>query len=220
MIDEADRMIEEVKHDWLDLVEKSINQNKEYHFKDGHLNENKETDSLKPEEGNETKKRKLYDVVTSSKVLSKTLIYDHFGVLHPAPKHPPQKLLFSATLSHNPEKLHVLRLHQPKLFTSAVGGDVGEGGYGDSGKKKSSVRNGDESKVGGDDDDIGGGDDDVETDNDEDDDNAGNSNNDDMSDHDGEKKGAKRKREEKEVETVAKKKLELSMSWTISTFLI
>ncbi|KAI5710049.1 hypothetical protein M8J75_005324 [Diaphorina citri] len=32
----------------------------------------------------------------------------------------PQRLLFSATLSHDPEKLHQLSLFQPKLFTSVV----------------------------------------------------------------------------------------------------
>jgi ATP-dependent RNA helicase DDX51/DBP6 len=43
---------------------------------------------------------------------------------------PPQKLLFSATLTQDPEKLQQLGLFQPKLFTSVVGddqlGDVGE----------------------------------------------------------------------------------------------
>ncbi|XP_063241290.1 probable ATP-dependent RNA helicase Dbp73D [Bacillus rossius redtenbacheri] len=34
---------------------------------------------------------------------------------------PPQKLLFSATLSQDPEKLHQLSLFQPKLFTSSTG---------------------------------------------------------------------------------------------------
>lgn len=34
---------------------------------------------------------------------------------------PPQKLLFSATLSQDPEKLQSLRLFQPKLFTSVIG---------------------------------------------------------------------------------------------------
>lgn len=34
---------------------------------------------------------------------------------------PPQKLLFSATLSQDPEKLQNLRLFQPKLFTSVIG---------------------------------------------------------------------------------------------------
>lgn len=34
---------------------------------------------------------------------------------------PPHKLLFSATLSQDPEKLQNLRLFQPKLFTSVIG---------------------------------------------------------------------------------------------------
>lgn len=38
---------------------------------------------------------------------------------------PPQKLLFSATLSQDPEKLQQLSLFQPKLFTSIV--DSSEG---------------------------------------------------------------------------------------------
>lgn len=35
-------------------------------------------------------------------------------------KRPPQKLLFSATLTQDPEKLQKLSLFQPKLFTSVV----------------------------------------------------------------------------------------------------
>lgn len=35
-------------------------------------------------------------------------------------KRPPQKLLFSATLSQDPEKLQQLGLFHPKLFTSVV----------------------------------------------------------------------------------------------------
>ena len=35
-------------------------------------------------------------------------------------KRPPRKLLFSATLSHDPEKLQKLSLFQPKLFTSTT----------------------------------------------------------------------------------------------------
>lgn len=35
-------------------------------------------------------------------------------------RRPPQKLLFSATLSQDPEKLQKLSLFQPKLFTSIV----------------------------------------------------------------------------------------------------
>jgi ATP-dependent RNA helicase DDX51/DBP6 len=42
---------------------------------------------------------------------------------------PPQKLLFSATLTQDPEKLQQLGLFQPKLFTSVVGDDrLEEGG--------------------------------------------------------------------------------------------
>jgi ATP-dependent RNA helicase DDX51/DBP6 len=36
---------------------------------------------------------------------------------------PPQKLLFSATLTQDPEKLQQLGLFQPKLFTSVVRSD-------------------------------------------------------------------------------------------------
>jgi ATP-dependent RNA helicase DDX51/DBP6 len=41
---------------------------------------------------------------------------------------PPQKLLFSATLTQDPEKLQQLGLFQPKLFTSVVGDDQLENG--------------------------------------------------------------------------------------------
>lgn len=37
-------------------------------------------------------------------------------------KRPPQKLLFSATLSQDPEKLQKIALFRPKLFTSVVEG--------------------------------------------------------------------------------------------------
>jgi hypothetical protein len=43
---------------------------------------------------------------------------------------PPQKLLFSATLTQDPEKLQQLGLFQPKLFTSVVGEDQLENGGG------------------------------------------------------------------------------------------
>ncbi|XP_067002527.2 probable ATP-dependent RNA helicase Dbp73D isoform X2 [Anabrus simplex] len=45
---------------------------------------------------------------------------------------PPQKLLFSATLSQDPEKLQQLSLFQPKLFTSIVGEKIQVGGDGGS----------------------------------------------------------------------------------------
>lgn len=49
----------------------------------------------------------------------------------------PQKLLFSATLSQDPEKLQDLRLFQPKLFTSIVGNLVSTN---DDNSKRASVR--------------------------------------------------------------------------------
>lgn len=41
-------------------------------------------------------------------------------------RRPPQKLLFSATLSQDPEKLQQLGLYQPKLFTSFVKSETSE----------------------------------------------------------------------------------------------
>nr|CAD7399198.1 unnamed protein product [Timema cristinae] len=84
VIDEADRIIENIQDDWLYYVEKHINKG-----------------------------------------------------LHPPPlsvstlqwyRPPPQKLLFSATLSQDPEKLHQLALFQPKLFTSVINesSEIGE----------------------------------------------------------------------------------------------
>ncbi|KAK3913991.1 putative ATP-dependent RNA helicase Dbp73D [Frankliniella fusca] len=46
------------------------------------------------------------------------------SIRHP----PPQKLLFSATLSQDPEKLQQLGLFQPRLFTSVVNGTTPEEG--------------------------------------------------------------------------------------------
>jgi hypothetical protein len=45
------------------------------------------------------------------------------GALESTSTPPPQKLLFSATLTQDPEKLQQLGLFQPKLFTSVVGDD-------------------------------------------------------------------------------------------------
>jgi ATP-dependent RNA helicase DDX51/DBP6 len=50
------------------------------------------------------------------------------GALESISSPPPQKLLFSATLTQDPEKLQQLGLFQPKLFTSVVGDD--QQGYG------------------------------------------------------------------------------------------
>jgi len=51
------------------------------------------------------------------------------GALESISSPPPQKLLFSATLTQDPEKLQQLGLFQPKLFTSVVGDEqLGDGG--------------------------------------------------------------------------------------------
>ena len=78
VIDEADRIMEDIQNDWLTHVENSV-----YSFG---------RERLGPLTVAEIKKRKL----------------------------PLQKLLFSATLSQNPEKLEKMNLFEPKLFTSVV----------------------------------------------------------------------------------------------------
>ena len=78
IIDEADRVMEDVQNDWLSHVERAVfteNRNKP-----GPIN-----------------------IVTHQKM-----------------EIPLQKLLFSATLSQNPEKLQQLQLYEPKLYTSVV----------------------------------------------------------------------------------------------------
>ncbi|KAF7283208.1 putative ATP-dependent RNA helicase Dbp73D [Rhynchophorus ferrugineus] len=75
VIDEADRVLENIQNDWLYHLEKHIS----------------------PE--------------GASKILNQFALQKH---------RPPQKLLFSATLSQDPEKLQQLSLFQPKLFTSVV----------------------------------------------------------------------------------------------------
>ncbi|KAL4224478.1 ATP-dependent RNA helicase ddx51 [Mactra antiquata] len=77
VIDEADRVMDEVKQDWLLQVETAVYK---YRSKPGHL------------------------AVSSCINMEMPL----------------QKLLYSATLSQNPEKLQQLNLFQPKLFTSVV----------------------------------------------------------------------------------------------------
>jgi len=78
IIDEADRIMEDIQNDWLSHVEASV-------YSDGRERPGPLTVA-------EIKKRKL----------------------------PLQKLLFSATLSQNPEKLEKMNLFEPKLFTSIV----------------------------------------------------------------------------------------------------
>ena len=78
MIDEADRVMEDVQNDWLTHVERAV------------------YSGSRPKPG----------PINSANAIKMDL--------------PLQKLLFSATLSQNPEKLQQLSLYEPKLFTSVV----------------------------------------------------------------------------------------------------
>ncbi|XP_057657316.1 probable ATP-dependent RNA helicase Dbp73D [Diorhabda carinulata] len=78
VIDEADRVLENVQNDWLYHLEKHI-------YEDSNSNSRK---------------------ILNLQALERS--------------RPPQKLLFSATLSQDPEKLQKLSLFQPKLFTSVT----------------------------------------------------------------------------------------------------
>ncbi|XP_044744549.1 probable ATP-dependent RNA helicase Dbp73D [Coccinella septempunctata] len=79
IIDEADRVLDNIQNDWLYHLEN--------HLQQGRIE------------------------VPKDDILLKAL-----------KKFPPQKLLFSATLSQDPEKLQKIALFKPKLFTSVVEG--------------------------------------------------------------------------------------------------
>ncbi|BES92167.1 ATP-dependent RNA helicase [Nesidiocoris tenuis] len=83
ILDEADRIMENVQDDWMHVLEKSINRS--------------------------DKNRGRTASIASVRTLRN--------------RRQPQKLLFSATLSHDPEKLKELGLFQPILFTSVVGSE-------------------------------------------------------------------------------------------------
>lgn len=85
VIDEADRMIDTMSHDWLPQVISTV-------YK------------VEPCDHGNLFARKMPEVPTAA----------NYGQL----QIPLQKLLFSATLTHNPEKLQKLGLYQPRLFTS------------------------------------------------------------------------------------------------------
>lgn len=100
VIDEADRMMEEIKQNWLAHVEKAV-----------YKAEFTETDRAE-DESSSSNRINLYSCLRkipgplTARSCSRSEI-------------PLQKLLFSATLSHNPEKLEQLKLYHPKLITSA-----------------------------------------------------------------------------------------------------
>lgn len=80
IVDEADRVMEDIQNDWLTHVEEAVYSNNSSRPRPGPLN-----------------------VANADKQ-----------------ELPLQKLLFSATLSQNPEKLQTMNLYEPKLFTSVV----------------------------------------------------------------------------------------------------
>ncbi|GLH10172.1 Probable ATP-dependent RNA helicase Dbp73D [Gryllus bimaculatus] len=80
IIDEADRVVDNIQNDWLHHVEKHV----------------------------------------SSDITGKQTALSSLSLQAMIPS-PPQKLLFSATLTQDPEKLEKLGLFQPKLFTTIVG---------------------------------------------------------------------------------------------------
>nr|CAH7713421.1 unnamed protein product [Callosobruchus chinensis] len=84
VIDEADRVLDNVQNDWLYHLEKHMSQGENA-----------------PHSG------RILNLLTLQK------------------RRPPQKLLFSATLTQDPEKLQKLSLFQPKLFTTVVEGKGG-----------------------------------------------------------------------------------------------
>ncbi len=80
IIDEADRVMEDIQNDWLHHLESAVYSDNKFRPRPGPIN-------------------------VASTMLGQM---------------PLQKLLFSATLSQNPEKLEQLKLYEPKLYTSVV----------------------------------------------------------------------------------------------------
>ncbi|GIX69710.1 ATP-dependent RNA helicase DDX51 [Caerostris darwini] len=89
VIDEADRMMDDVQKGWLKQIENAVYNN---------------SNSLSCLCFAPAGKRSPFEPSTAC----------HFGYVN----EPLQKLLYSATLSHDPEKLHTLFLYKPKLFTT------------------------------------------------------------------------------------------------------
>ncbi|XP_063171408.1 ATP-dependent RNA helicase DDX51 isoform X1 [Candoia aspera] len=90
IIDEADRMIDNMHQDWLQQVVEAV---------------------YRAEEG-----------VGPSRLFRRVQLNPSTAARACCPQLPLQKLLFSATLTQNPEKLQQLGLHQPRLFTPARSG--------------------------------------------------------------------------------------------------
>ncbi|KFM80031.1 ATP-dependent RNA helicase DDX51, partial [Stegodyphus mimosarum] len=101
VIDEADRMMDDIQQGWLKQVEDSV-------YKEG----------LSP-------LCVCFDF-SNKRMSTPSSTSCGFGYI----MQPMQKLLYSATLSHDPEKLHTLSLYKPKLFTAALPSEVENGWIG------------------------------------------------------------------------------------------
>lgn len=88
VIDEADRMMEDIQQGWLKQIEEAV-----FH------------ECASPNCVCSSYKRTFFEL---------TCAYN-FGFI----SQPLQKLLYSATLTHDPEQLHTLSLYKPKLFTAS-----------------------------------------------------------------------------------------------------
>ncbi|GFY45866.1 ATP-dependent RNA helicase DDX51 [Trichonephila inaurata madagascariensis] len=91
VIDEADRMMENIQKGWLKQIENAV-------YKNCNL------------------QNCLCFATEGQRIPFPASTACHFGYTN----EPLQKLLYSATLSHNPEKLHTLSLYKPKLFTTTA----------------------------------------------------------------------------------------------------
>ncbi|GBM92312.1 ATP-dependent RNA helicase DDX51 [Araneus ventricosus] len=89
VIDEADRMMDDIQKGWLKQIENAV-------YSNCHSN------------------NCLCFSAGGVRIPFMPSSACHFGYIN----EPLQKLLYSATLSHDPEKLHTLSLYKPKLFTT------------------------------------------------------------------------------------------------------
>lgn len=112
VIDEADRIFEQSYHNWLSCVMESVSGAKS----SSHCPLSTSCvpriypNLWKPSFAKTLLgTAKLMHTVTQSSCLMDDIMY---------PNLPLQKLLFSATLSLDPEQLHLLKLHRPKLYTA------------------------------------------------------------------------------------------------------
>eukprot|EP01116_Phalansterium_solitarium_P021698 TRINITY_DN6857_c0_g1_i1.p1 TRINITY_DN6857_c0_g1~~TRINITY_DN6857_c0_g1_i1.p1 ORF type:complete len:701 (+),score=254.06 TRINITY_DN6857_c0_g1_i1:153-2255(+) len=119
VIDEADRLLQQSYHDWLPLVLDSTQNSSAC----GSLLSSSHAAQSQPPPG----------VPVAPFVLRTATTRQPLAVRRPVTTEPLQKLLFSATLTHNPHKLAALRLNNPRFWasqasSSSVNGE-GSGGF-------------------------------------------------------------------------------------------